>query len=81
MRGPTIEQVQAVYDVMRMLREEDRGRGISEEDRIVCDMCHRKRAAIGSAEYGDRVFCNGCATDYELLRLAHKAPPLATITR
>ena len=76
MRGPTGDQVQAVYEVMRLLREEDRERGLAAGDLVACDTCHRARPAAGSVRYGDRTLCNGCATDYELLRLARLIPRL-----
>lgn len=74
MHGPTGEQVQAVYEVMRLLREDDRERGRALDEVIACQMCRRTRPAAGSVRYGDRTLCNGCATDYELLRLARLIP-------
>ena len=78
MGGPTNGQVQAVYEVMRLLREDDRERGRAAEETVECTACRRDRAAAGSVRYGATTLCNGCATDYELLRLARLAPPLAT---
>ena len=75
MAGPTNGQVQAVYEIMRLLREEDRGRGRPADEVVGCTSCRRDRPAIGAVRYGDAVLCNGCATDYELLRLARLAPP------
>ncbi len=77
MQGPTRAQVEAVYAVMRLLREEDRERGLSPEQTVVCRACRRERPALGAVRYGETVLCNGCATDYELLRLARLAPPLS----
>ena len=74
--GPTSGQVQAVYEVMRLLREEDRERGLAPDQTIICIACHRERPALGAVAYGATTLCNGCATDYELLRLARLAPPL-----
>ena len=65
---PTARQVAAVYEVMRLLRRDKSDAG-SDSD-FVCDCCGRARPRDGSVTYGDSVFCNGCATDYELLRLA-----------
>ncbi|MFN8558726.1 MAG: hypothetical protein U0531_15765 [Dehalococcoidia bacterium] len=78
MRGPTRLQVQAVYEVMRILREDDRDRGLAVEETITCATCRRERAAAGAVRYGDATLCNGCATDYELLRLARLTPSLPT---
>ena len=76
MAGPTNGQVRAVYEVMRLLREEDRDRGLAAEEQVECTSCHRSRPAVGAVRYGNATFCNGCATDYELLRLARLAPHL-----
>lgn len=76
MGGPTSGQVQAVYAVMRLLRDEDRERGRTLEETITCTACRRDRPALGAVAYGATTLCNGCATDYELLRLARLAPPL-----
>ncbi len=76
MGGPTNGQVQAVYAVMRLLREDDRDRGRTPDETIDCTPCRRDRPAAGSVRYGAVTLCNGCATDYELLRLAHLAPPM-----
>lgn len=76
MSGPTGEQVQAVYEVMRLLREDDRERGLAPDDAVTCDSCRRDRPALGAVRYGDRTLCNGCATDYEILRLARLTPRL-----
>lgn len=77
MGGPTNGQVQAVYEVMRLLREDDRDRGRTVDDTVGCTLCRRDRSAAGSVRYGAATLCNGCATDYELLRLAHLAPPMS----
>jgi hypothetical protein len=76
MGGPTSGQVRAVYEVMRLLREDDRGRGLDTSDVIICDSCRRDRPAPGAVRYAATTLCNGCATDYELLRLARLAPSL-----
>ena len=76
MGGPTNGQVQAVYEVMRLLREDDRDRGRTADETVICASCRRDRPAAGSVRYGATTLCNGCATDYELLRLAHLAPSL-----
>lgn len=67
-RRPTARQVAAVYEVMRLLRR-DRPDGMPDEQ-FTCDSCGRGRPRDGSVAYGESVLCNGCATDYELLRLA-----------
>jgi hypothetical protein len=76
MKGPTHGQVQAVFEVMRLLREEDRERGLPPDETVLCATCRRIRPAAGSVKYGDRTLCNGCATDYELLRLARLTPSM-----
>lgn len=53
---------------MRLLRD-DRPPS-NPADEIVCDSCRRDRSSRGSILYGSSRFCNGCATDYELLRAA-----------
>lgn len=77
MDGPTRGQIVAVYEVMRLLREDDRERGLEDDAVIRCDACRRDRPAAGSVRYDALTLCNGCATDYELLRLAHLTPPLS----
>jgi hypothetical protein len=76
MQGPTRGQVQAVYEVMRLLREDDRGRGVAPNATVLCTACRRARSALGAVRYGFGTLCNGCATDYELLRLARLAVPM-----
>jgi hypothetical protein len=76
MQGPTGGQVQAVFEVMRLLREDDRDRGLDAGESVVCHSCRRARPAPGAVHYGSRTLCNGCATDYELLRLARLTPRL-----
>ena len=66
-RRPTSRQVEAVYSVMRLLRN-DRPSG-GPENQIWCAACRRGQDRSGSASYGDYILCNGCATEYELLRL------------
>src|SRR6266508_1218420 len=69
-RRPSAEQLRAVYEVMRLLAEEDRERGLAWTSRVLCAACRRERPAAGSVDYGGTRLCNGCATDYELLRMA-----------
>ena len=73
---PSPEQLRAVYDVMRLLREDDRERGVRPDATVRCHSCGRERAAAGAVTYPAGVYCNGCATDYEVLRLARLTPPL-----
>ena len=70
MGGPTNGQVQAVYEVMRLLREDDRDRGRTADETVVCASCRRDRPAAGSVRYGATTLCNGCATDYEVLKIS-----------
>jgi hypothetical protein len=52
---------------MRLLRHDHRSSGL--EEQIWCDACQKTRERNGCATYGAYTLCNGCATDYELLRL------------
>lgn len=73
--GATADQLRAVYTVMRILAEDDRersGGAIS----TVCDACQRDRAAAGSVVYAGVRLCNGCATDYEVLRISRQVESL-----
>jgi len=63
-------QIEAVYAVMRLLRDDEPEGDASAE--IVCAACRRERSARGRVAYGEFLLCNGCATDYELLSAAHK---------
>ena len=65
-------QLRAVYTVMRILAEDDRARGADHE--AYCDACRRGRAAAGSVDYAGTRLCNGCATDYEVLRMDDRVP-------
>jgi hypothetical protein len=69
------DQVRAIYTVMRTFRDDDRSR-IDPEARFKCDRCGCSRPLAGSVRYGDARLCNGCATDYELLRTAGMEPDL-----
>ncbi len=53
---------------MRLLRNDRPATG--REDGVWCAACRRSRERSGSALYGTYLLCNGCATDFELLRLA-----------
>lgn len=79
LRRPTARQVEAVYSIMRLLRRDRPVTG--PEDQIWCDACHQTRARNGSASYGTHMLCNGCATDYELLRLARSVHSLDDFLR
>jgi hypothetical protein len=64
----TGRQIEAVYAVMRLLRDDRAAAG--DVSTIVCARCRRDRPQQGSIAYGSILLCNGCATDYELLRTA-----------
>jgi len=64
----TARQIEAVYAVMRLLRDDRVSSGDAES--VLCDRCRRARPRQGSITYGEVLLCNGCATDYELLRTA-----------
>ena len=68
-QGATATQLRAVYSAMRTLIEDDRDRATLPPS-IVCDACQRDRSAAGSVDYSGTRLCNGCATDYEVLRIA-----------
>ena len=68
--GASVEQLRAVYQVMRILAIDDRERGMPATKTIDCAACRRGRPSIGSVEYDGARLCNGCATDYEVLRMA-----------
>ena len=69
---PSATQVLAVYEVMRLLRRNSP----AGPDEIWCESCRRSRDSGGSAIYDERTLCNGCATDFELQRLARTARDL-----
>jgi hypothetical protein len=62
-------QIQAIFGAMRTFRDDDLARPVAGQ-MIVCARCSRNRSAAGSLAYGAVRLCNGCATDYELLRMA-----------
>jgi hypothetical protein len=68
--GATAEQLRAVYRVMRILADDDRERGTPFTSTVVCAACRRQRPAVGSVDYHGTRLCNGCATEYEVLRMA-----------
>jgi hypothetical protein len=76
--GTTAEQLRAVYAVMRILAEDDRERAGDDPRDIHCQSCRRERPSAGSVDYAGTLLCNGCATDYELLRIAGQVPDLFT---
>jgi hypothetical protein len=62
-------QIAAIYGAMRTFRDDDLARTPA-AGTIACRRCGRNRPAAGSLLYGEARLCNGCATDYELLRMA-----------
>ncbi len=75
--GASAAQLRAVYAVMRILAEDDRERAGVQTQEIACAACHRDRPAAGSVDYSGARLCNGCATDYELLKIAGQVDDLA----
>ena len=69
-REASAEQLRAVYEVMRILAADDRDRGTPPTSTILCAACRRDRPAPGAVDYDGVRLCNGCATDYEVLRMA-----------
>lgn len=63
-------QIEAVYAVMRLLRDDEPAADAAAP--IVCSACRRGRSSRGSIAYDAYLLCNGCATDYELLSTARK---------
>lgn len=80
-RGASATQIRAVYAVMRLLAEDDRARGVSAEAQIECAACRRTRPAAGSVAYDGARLCNGCATDFELLRIGGQVDSIAEYVR
>lgn len=72
---PSAAQIRAIFGAMRTFRDDDRDRA-PRDATIDCDRCGRTRPAAGSLAYGRLQLCNGCATDYELLRMAGMEPDL-----
>lgn len=68
-------QVRAIFGAMRTFRDDDLAR-IPEDATFICDRCGRRRSLAGALTYGALRLCNGCATDYELLRTAGIEPDL-----
>jgi hypothetical protein len=68
-RALSAGQVRAIFDAMRTFRDDDLSRRV-EDSSFTCDRCGRRRPPAGSLRYGELHLCNGCATDYELLRTA-----------
>lgn len=69
-RAVSAAQLRAVYAAMRIVLEDDLERGIGADAAIHCLGCRRDRPAPGSVRYDGRLLCNGCATDFEVLRLS-----------
>jgi hypothetical protein len=68
-RALSAGQVRAIFDAMRTFRDDDLGRE-GRAGAFICDRCDRVRPLAGSVGYGDLRLCNGCATDYEIVRTA-----------
>ncbi len=66
-RPLSARQIRAIYDAMRTFRDDDISRS-GGKTIVNCDRCGCSRSAAGSLVYGSLRLCNGCATDYELLR-------------
>jgi hypothetical protein len=62
-------QVRAIYGAMRTFRDDDRSR-LAGDASFRCGRCGCSRPLAGSLTYGELRLCNGCATDYELMRTA-----------
>ena len=75
----TERQIEAVYAVMRLLRNDTPPASLPAI--IVCDRCRRERPGHGSVTYGASLLCNGCATDYELLRVARSVHDIEDFLR
>jgi hypothetical protein len=75
--GASSTQLRAVYEAMRIIAEDDRARGAPHDTAVHCDACGRDRPAAGSIDYAGTRLCNGCATDYEVLRISGQVSGLA----
>lgn len=78
-RSLSERQIEAVYAVMRLLRDDEAAPAASEE--ICCAACQRSRSGRGSVTYGENLLCNGCATDYELLSAARRVRSVEEFVR
>jgi len=54
---------------MRLFVEDDLARGVTASELICCAVCGRRKAAPGAVQYEQWLFCNPCATDYEIARM------------
>jgi hypothetical protein len=68
-RRLSVRQIEAVYAVMRLLRDDGNAETAAE---ILCASCRRFRPGRGSVSYDGNLLCNGCATDFELLSAARR---------
>ena len=64
------EQVAAIRAVMRIFVEDDVANGVAPHARMYCDACQSARPAAGFIRYDRHELCNGCATEYEVARVA-----------
>ncbi|HZP58205.1 MAG TPA: hypothetical protein VFC53_11745 [Dehalococcoidia bacterium] len=75
--GVTQEQIDAVTEAMQILAEEDRERGVDPGVEFICPGCQRARPMPGSVLYEAVRLCNGCATEFEVARIGHRAKTCA----
>lgn len=81
-RELTVDQEQAIRRAMQTFVEENAAFRASRSPVAWCDRCQTWRPSAGSIAYDDTVFCNLCATDYELARArGHVQTAAAFLTR
>lgn len=65
-RRLTPRQIAAVGEAMKLFIEDDVRKGITHEQRIYCEACEQPRPLAGAISYGHYLFCNACATEFEV---------------
>ncbi len=66
----TAIQVRAIRTAMQIFVEEDLAFGRGRDVERWCTCCNAERPSAGSIAYECGSFCNTCATEYELSRVA-----------
>ncbi len=61
-------QIGAIRTAMRLFVQDDLALGRASAERLYCDACELPQPAAGFIQYGRYQVCNGCATEYELVR-------------
>ena len=61
-------QLDAIRAAMELFVQDDIAQGLSPDKRLYCEACERTRPAAGFIQYDRYLFCNACATEYEIAR-------------